>query len=311
MKQEKVYICEEYMINNIIMNSKTGIICLVAAILLALGMGFFIWQNAQLKTEIATLEDTVAVAQTEKAKLLDNLDSLEVEIKKQVAANEEMDSVLAERLAEIEQTRAELEVAQADAALVEKYKKQIAVLRQTAEQFIRENDMLKHKVDSLNFENNTKQQKIDTMTILDYQKTQQIEQLSEKVEIGSQLRISDIQVKAYNKNGKIATKAHRTAKFSVAGTLLKNNLAEGGSKTLFIRIISPNGTVLTSSNANQFDFEGKTIMYTEKKEVSYSNDDVKFEIFYNALSETLEVGTYQISIFCGGKEIGKSQIGLQ
>lgn len=294
------------------MNSKSGVIIVgVVALLLALGMGFFAWQNTQLKAEIETMSDTIAVVQQEKSQLLNSLDSLEVEIKKQVAANEEMDSVLTERLAEIEQTRAELQAAQADAALVETYKKQIAVLRQTAEKFIRENDMLKHKVDSLNFENNTKQQKIDTMTILDYQKTQQIEQLSEKVEIGSQLRISDISVKGYNKNGKVATKARRTAKFGVAGTLLKNNLAESGSKTLFVRILAPNGTVLTATNANQFDFEGKTIMYTEKKEIHYNNEDFKFEIFYNAENESLAVGTYQVSIFCDGKEIGKSSVGLQ
>lgn len=294
------------------MNSKSGVIIVgVVALLLALGMGFFAWQNTQLKAEIETMSDTIAVVQQEKSQLLNSLDSLEVEIKKQVAANEEMDSVLTERLAEIEQTRAELQAAQADAALVETYKKQIAVLRQTAEKFIRENDMLKHKVDSLNFENNTKQQKIDTMTILDYQKTQQIEQLSEKVEIGSQLRISDISVKGYNKNGKVATKARRTSKFGVAGTLLKNNLAESGAKTLFVRILAPNGTVLTATNANQFDFEGKTIMYTEKKEIHYNNEDFKFEIFYNAENEALAVGTYQVSIFCDGKEIGKSSVGLQ
>ena len=138
------------------MNSKGGYISLALAILFALGLGFFVWQNAQLKEEIVTLQDTVSIAHVEKAKLLNNLDSLEVEIRKQVAANDEMDSVLAQRLEEIEQTRAELAVAKADAALVAKYKKQIAVLRQTAEQFIRENSVLKHKVDSLNFENNTK-----------------------------------------------------------------------------------------------------------------------------------------------------------
>ncbi|MCQ2959855.1 MAG: hypothetical protein MJ198_06680 [Bacteroidales bacterium] len=293
------------------MNSKLGVVSLVVAILLALGLGFFVWQNNQLKAEIEILQDTVAVNQVEKAKLLSNLDSLEVEIKKQVAANEEMDSVLAERLAEIEQTRAELAVAKADAALVAKYKKQIEILRATAEQFIRENDMLKHKVDSLGFEDSLKKRKIDTMTIIDFQKTQQIEKLSEKVELGSQLRISDIIARGYNKSGKIATKARRTAKIGVAGTLLKNSLAESGSKTLFIRIISPSGTVLTASNANQFDFEGKTIMYTEKKELGYNNEDVKFEIFYDASNETLEVGNYMISIFCGGKEIGRSSLGLQ
>ncbi len=293
------------------MNSKGGYISLALAILFALGLGFFVWQNAQLKEEIVTLQDTVSIAHVEKAKLLNNLDSLEVEIRKQVAANDEMDSVLAQRLEEIEQTRAELAVAKADAALVAKYKKQIAVLRQTAEQFIRENSVLKHKVDSLNFENNTKQQKIDTMTILDFQKTQQIEKLSEKVEVGSQLRIGDMVAKGYNNSGKVATKARRTTKIGVSGTLFKNNLAESGNKLLFVRIIAPNGTVLTASNANQFDFEGKTIMYTEKKDLEFNNEDVKFEIFFDASKETLAVGTYQISIFCNGKEIGKSTLGLQ
>ncbi|MCQ2606452.1 MAG: hypothetical protein MJ204_07945 [Bacteroidales bacterium] len=293
------------------MNSKSSIIFLVIAILLALGLGYFVWQNQELKAEIETLQDTVSSVHIEKAKLLNNLDSLEVEIKKQVAANDEMDSVLAERLAEIEETRAELAVAQADAALVAKYKKQIEALKATAQQFIRENDMLKHRVDSLKFEDSLKKQKIDTMTILDYQKTQQIEQLSEKVEKGSELRISDIVARGYNQSGKVATKARRTAKIGVSGMLLKNTLAEAGSKLLFIRIMAPNGTVLTASNANQFDFDGKTIMYTEKKEVGYDNEDVKFEIFYNAENELLEIGTYQISIFCDGKEIGRSTLGLQ
>ena len=98
------------------MNSKGGYISLVVAILLALGLGYFVWQNTQLKTEVTSLQDTVSVAHVEKAQLLNNLDSLEVEIKKQVAANDEMDSVLTQRLQEIEQTRAELAVAKADAA---------------------------------------------------------------------------------------------------------------------------------------------------------------------------------------------------
>mgnify|MGYP003427070298 CR=1 FL=1 len=149
------------------------------------------------------------------------------------------------------------------------------------------------------------------MTILDFQKTQQIEKLSEKVEVGSQLRIGDMVAKGYNNSGKVATKARRTTKIGVSGTLFKNNLAESGNKLLFVRIIAPNGTVLTASNANQFDFEGKTIMYTEKKDLEFNNEDVKFEIFFDASKETLAVGTYQISIFCNGKEIGKSTLGLQ
>ena len=47
------------------MNSKGGYISLALAILFALGLGFFVWQNAQLKEEIVTLQDTVSIAHVE------------------------------------------------------------------------------------------------------------------------------------------------------------------------------------------------------------------------------------------------------
>ena len=43
------------------MNSKGGYISLVVAILLALGLGYFVWQNTQLKTEVTSLQDTVKI----------------------------------------------------------------------------------------------------------------------------------------------------------------------------------------------------------------------------------------------------------
>ena len=50
------------------MNSKSGVIIVgVVALLLALGMGFFAWQNTQLKAEIETMSDTIAVVQQEKS----------------------------------------------------------------------------------------------------------------------------------------------------------------------------------------------------------------------------------------------------
>jgi predicted RNase H-like nuclease (RuvC/YqgF family) len=256
-------------------------------------------------------EDNVTAMATEKQQLFSQLDSVENAIEEQMGQNEQLDQLLMEKQMEIDELRTSLEQANARAADVYKYRKQIEVLTEQVQQYIRENARLSHQVDSLDYVSKAKQMKLDTMEVVNYQNSLRLEELNQKVEIGAQMRISDVKVAGFNSRQKEITKASRIEKIGVTGTILKNNLTEAGTKTIFMRITTPSGIVITQSPSNQFEFEEKTIMFSEKKDVEYSNVDTKVEMFYNVGEGQLEAGIYRITLFCEGKEVGQSVMELK
>jgi hypothetical protein len=62
--------------------------------------------------------------------------------------------------------------------------------------------------------------------------------------------------------------------------LSANELANPGERTVYIRITSPDGYLLTTDAAT-FDFEGSPTIYTASREVDYQNDDLDVGLYYN------------------------------
>ncbi len=291
--------------------SKLPVILIVVIALLLGGIGFIAWKYLEMEKAKIQAEDNVTAISAEKQKLFTQLDELEVAIEEQMGQNEQLDLLLMERQAEIEELRVSLDQANARAADVYKYRKQIEILTEQVQQYIRENARLSHQVDSLGYVSQAKQMQLDTLEIKNYQNNLRIEELNQKVEIGSQLRVSDIKVAAFNSREKEVVKAKQIYRIGVSGTMLKNTLTEAGPKTVFMRITSPSGIVITQSPNNQFEFEEKSIMFSEKKEIQYNNVDTKIEMFYNIGEGMLEPGLYRVTLFSEGKEVGNSVIELK
>ena len=91
--------------------------------------------------------------------------------------------------------------------------------------------------------------------------------------------------------------------------LTANELATPGEKTIYVRITSPDGYVLTTEAMPTFDFEGERLSYSAMREVDYQNQDLDVGIFYN--STGFAAGTYTVQLFCEGRLIGTSQIAMR
>jgi len=291
--------------------SKLPVILIIIIVLLLGGIGFVTWKYLEMEKARVESDENVKAVEGEKANLFKQLEELELTIVEQKGQSEELDMLLAERQLEIDELRVSLQQAQARAGDVSKYRRQIEVLTEQIQEYIRQNARLSHQVDSLSFLERIKQMKLDTMEVRNYQNNRRIEELSQKVEDGSSLRISDIRVTAFSNRQKEVSKAKQTYQIGVTGTMLRNILTEAGSRTVFMRVTTPSGIVLTQSPKNQFEFEDKAIMFSEKKEVDYNNMDTKVELFYNVGEGRLEPGVYRITLFCEGKEVGNSLIELK
>ena len=85
--------------------------------------------------------------------------------------------------------------------------------------------------------------------------------------------------------------------FSIA----KNVTAANGTKTFYVRITTPSGTVL--SGGGSFAYQNRQLEATMKKTIEYDGQEKSLTLYWN-VSQSLMEGTYQVSIFADGNMIG-------
>ena len=134
-------------------------------------------------------------------------------------------------------------------------------------------------------------------------------ELDNKVRVGAVIRARDIRLSALNANSKPVSRIKNAARLRVDFVLTANELATPGEKTVYVRITSPDGYVLTTEAMPTFDFEGERLSYSAMREVDYQNQDLEVGIYYN--STGFAAGAYTVQLFCDGRLIGTSQIAMR
>lgn len=125
--------------------------------------------------------------------------------------------------------------------------------------------------------------------------------LSEKVAIAAQLDATDINLSFRDKRGKATRRMKKAKTLQVDFSIAKNVTATNGTRTLYVRIASPTGTVL--GGAGTFPYENKNLQATAKKTVEYGGKQTSVTVYWN-IDQAMVPGTYQVSIFADGNMIG-------
>ena len=124
--------------------------------------------------------------------------------------------------------------------------------------------------------------------------------LTEKVAIAAQLDATGITMTTLNKRQKTAKKMKDCKTIQVGFNIARNVTAQTGNRTLYVRIQTPAGQVLT---AGTFPYENRQLEYSMKKVVEYTGEEVNVQTYWQ-VSEFLEAGQYRVSIFADGNMIG-------
>ena len=94
-------------------------------------------------------------------------------------------------------------------------------------------------------------------------------------------------------------------------TLGQNSVTDAGDKTLYMRVISPDGSVLPAGDPNnRFKFNGVEGEYSAKREVNYQNQPVDACIFWNGTGE-MRTGQYIVEIYEAGAKVSESKFMLK
>jgi hypothetical protein len=106
-------------------------------------------------------------------------------------------------------------------------------------------------------------------------------------------------------------RAKRAEMVKCCFTLGENKVTQGGDKTIYMRVISPDGKVLRATDTdNRFRFEGVEGEFSARREVNYQNSPVDVCIFWNG-TEEMRTGQYNVEVYESGALVSKSSFNLK
>ena len=132
--------------------------------------------------------------------------------------------------------------------------------------------------------------------------------LQEKVEIAAQLNATDIVIVPLKKTGKFAKRCKDIKTFSVDFSIERNVTAATGVRTVYVRLLKPNGSVINPMG--QFTYENKQLECSASKVVEYDGSNQRIKVFV-PITEFLEPGTFTAYIFIDGQHIGTGGIEIE
>ena len=142
------------------------------------------------------------------------------------------------------------------------------------------------------------------------------DELKATIQKGSILSCFNITAKGvrYRNGGKKeleTSKASRAEKIKVTFTLGENKIAKPGEKTVFVRIITPDGKEMAKSYDDnyRFTFEKSNGYFAGKQAINYANIEVSGVTYCEGQGEMVP-GNYIIELTCEGAIIGNTSLRL-
>ena len=273
-----------------------GILVAIALIgLLIMGLGSCSSDKEQLQRQL----DSMKLA-NEKLQLAGEYETLNNEFQQyenqaQYLQNDSLLEQYTQAKDKVEKLLAELKTEKAtNRKRIKELQGEIATLKSLLRHYVavidslgRENTELKNQNQQLQTENRQL-----SSTVSDY--TQKNQRLSERMELAEKLNLTGLSFNALNKKGKTEKKIGKAKQLLVSFTIPQNNSTPVGEKTFYVRIVSPEGTVL--GQGRTFPFEGGNVVYTEKKTIEYDQQEVSLSVYHNVTSD-LSKGSYLVEVF--------------
>lgn len=283
---------------------------LILAVILLLLSGVLGWQLFEQKQANDQLAAEKAQLVVDKDKLVAELDELDAKYNSMEAENGQLSADLEEQRKLIEELRADVEKYKGDAAKLGWYRSQLKAFKENYATLEARFDSLASVHYSLQGEFGNLQGEYSKQTGLNKDLTNENMNLANQVAMGSVLTAYKITVEGIRgKKDKVNTKASRVEKLRTCFTLSENPIAPKGAKTIYVRIIGPDGKVLTKGRGEEFEFEGGTMAYSTSQDIDYDGTAIEdLCIYYPAPTTKFEKGKTTVEIYVDKTLIGTAAV---
>jgi len=293
---------------------------IIIGVLLALVL-FLGWNAFQDKGEIETQVSEISQLNADKEDIRNDLmdmmssyDDLNIE-------NDSLNANILREKEKIEALLADIDKFQSDDKKlryeIAKWKKENNTLRGIMKGYLVEIDSLQQSNIALTSEKEKINNELKTVSSQKTQLEKDVEKKNTVIKQGSVLQtlnLNSVPIRLKNNGNQVETsKASRVEKIKTCCTLYENRIAKAGMKNIYVRIISPEGSVLgdPSNPGATFKFNGVSGKFSAKREVNYQNQTIEgFCVFYD-VSNQMATGLYKVEIFDEDARIGTTEFELR
>lgn len=294
-------------------SNRVFIVVIVLLGLLSVVMGVLYFTKQQ---EVTQKVETIDTLQVEKLQLKNDLQEMLIQYDTVTVKNDRLNAEILGQQEQIKDMLKQIEKHKDDAYIIYKLKKEAATLRDIMKGYLSTIDSL----NTLNIDLQKDNQFLVEELSSTKSRAQELESsksdLEEIVATGSILQttgMTSVGIKVRN-NGKQTevNRANKTELIKTCTGIAENRITPAGKKTIYLRIISPEGVVLGTDDENRFEFNGVSGKYSVKRVINYENEPMDVCIFYTVSSDSgLQSGKYIVEMYESGALIGKADVDLK
>ena len=283
------------------MNKKVLIPVIVVGLLLVAGIAYLSYSLSRQKQANKDMQELAELEKKEMEHEYQQFADQYSEMKTRIN-NDSIVAQLTQEQLRTQQLLSELKrVKSNDANEIMRLKRELATVRKVLRNYILEIDSLNRLNQNLTAENTrVKGQYAESLKQIENISADKAS-LSEKVAIASQLDATGISMSMLKSNHKPTDRIKKAKTIQVSFKIAKNVTAQSGVRTLYVRITTPTGAVLQGGGS--FNYENRNMQCSMKKSIEYGGQETSV-VTYRPIGESLDGGTYLVSIFEGGNMIG-------
>ena len=251
----------------------------------------------QLNIEKEELTRQVEALQDDFAGLTSEYDSINTQLD---ASREQIDQLVAQ----LKKTDA------TNRSKIRQYESELGTLRSIMRGYINQIDSLNTLNHRLAQEASEAREEAASQARKNEKLTAKNEELSAKVSVGSTLRARGLRIDALNAGDKIVDRAGRVKRMLVSLSLAANDLAPTGPVTIYVRVVAPDGSLLSDGRGTSFNSAGVQLDATASREVDYEGEEVDMSIYVNDVAPA-QTGTYTMEAYTTSGLLGAAALVLR
>ena len=282
--------------------------------------GLFIYNYFNTDKKLVQTEEKLFATDSVRAELDKILGETQSNLDLYKGKNSELDAFLKEKNDSLQEYAERIDnllrSGKLNKAQLAKAMEEIDQLRYYKRKYLNQIDSLSTQITALNNENKDLRGKVDKEKRQNESLNMENVRLNNKVAIGAKLNVKAIYVTGVKNrsNGKEreTNRASQLEKLKVTYTIDENYVNDPGEKTVFMKVLGPDGATLYNESAGSgtFTFQGQESLYSVKQQMEFDQKAKEMTTYWTKGS-TFAKGNYKLELFVDGFLIGSSNFELK
>ena len=283
-------------------NLKNIMVALVAAVVVLAGVLAVVWyKNSEMIKELELDKDALTQEMIQLQNDYATLSSDYDEINHQLDSSREEVSQLIEKLVKTEAR---------NRSKIRQYEKELGTLRTIMKSYIVQIDSLNTLNKKLTADAAAARREAAESKKKSEMLSKTVQALEGQVATGAVIKARGITLNAYNQSDKVTDRSSRVTYMMATLSLVENALAEKGPVRVYIRLLGPDGVLLTGEAPVNFTAAGEPMLGTASREVDYQGAEVDMSIYINKIPEFAK-GHYVVEAYTEQGLLGTSDLMLR